>query len=228
MSSRRRFALPLAMGLLVLGALAFAILAGGSGSSSPSSGSSDAPSQESASQGGESSSQTQATGQGGFDGAILPVSVPAPGFQLTDQYGRSVSLAAQRGSPVLIAFLYSRCGATCILIAQQIRGALDELARPVPVLLISADPATDTPASVRRFLAEVSLSGRVHYLTGTSAQLRRVWREYHVTPASAGAAAFDRFATVVLVDPRGRERVLYGQEQLTPEALVHDIDKLEG
>ena len=51
------------------------------------------------------------------------------------------------------------------MIAQQIRGALDELRRPVPVLLISADPAADTPARVRRFLPRVSLSGRVRYLT---------------------------------------------------------------
>jgi hypothetical protein len=29
--------------------------------------------------------------------------------------------------------------------------------------------------------------------------------------------------TVALVDGRGRERVLFGLEQLTPEALSHDI-----
>ena len=54
----------------------------------------------------------------------------------------------------MLAFLYSTCGATCVLIAQQIRGALDELPRPVPVLIVSADPRADTPARVKRFLAQ--------------------------------------------------------------------------
>ena len=72
-----------------------------------------------------------------------------------------MSLAALRGKPVVLAFLYTRCGAPCTLIAQQIRGALDELRRPAAVVIVSADPAGDTPASVRSFLAATSLSGRV-------------------------------------------------------------------
>ncbi len=215
---------PIVVGVLLLAALAFAILSTGGSSSNPATSTQAATSQ--LSQGSAVPSQEQTAGQGGFDGAALPGTVAAPDFQLADQYGRTVSLSALRGHPVVIAFLYSNCGATCILIAQQIRGALDELAQPVPVLLISADPAGDTPASVRRFLAQVSLSGRVLYLTGTESRLSRVWRDYRVTPAAAGKAAFDRFATVLLVDPQGRERVLYGQEQLTPEALVHDIGRL--
>ncbi len=88
----------------------------------------------------------------GFDGAALPGTVTAPDFSLGDQLGRSVSLAGYRGRVTLVTFLYSSCGATCVLIAQQIRGALDELAGPVPVLIISADPAGDSPRRVARFL----------------------------------------------------------------------------
>jgi hypothetical protein len=33
---------------------------------------------------------------------------------------------------------------------------------------------------------------------------------------------------VLLVDRRGRERVLFGLEQLTPESLAHDIGRLDG
>ena len=128
----------------------------------------------------------------------------------------------------MLTFLYSSCGASCVLIAQQIRGAIDELVRPVPVLIVSADPATDTPAGVARFLAAVSLGGRVSYLDGPLPRLRSLWRAYRVTPASAGRAAFDLHASVILLDRRGSERVLFQQEQLTPENLSHDIRKLEG
>jgi protein SCO1/2 len=194
-------------GVLVLAALAFAILAGTGGSSNKAPASS--------------------TGSpGGFDGAALPPGTRAPDFRLTDQDGRTVSLSVLRGQTVVLAFPYTGCGAPCVVIAQQIRGALDELPRAVPVVLISADPAGDTPANVRRFLASVSLNGRASYLTGTLSQLRKVWRAYRVTPASAGRKAFAGAASVVLVDAQGDERVIFGEEQLTAESLAHDIQAL--
>jgi protein SCO1 len=163
----------------------------------------------------------------GFDGAALPAGVPARGFTLTDQSGRAVSLAGYRGQVVLLAFLDSTCGPTCVLIAQQIRGALDELPRPVPVLIVSVDPAGDTRARVSRFLEQASLSGRVHYLTGPPSQLRALWLAYRAAPAGASSAVLDSSAAAVLVDRRGFERVLFPLEQLTPESLVHDIRRLQ-
>ena len=175
-----------------------------------------------------SSAVARAAGASGFEGAALPAAVLAPAFTLADQHGRPVSLAGQRGQVAIVAFVYSTCGATCVVIAQQIRGALDELGRAVPVLLISADPAADTPARVGRFLSRVSLSGRVSYLSGSPAQLRAVWRGFHVVGASADHAAFERTASVFLIDRAGRQRVIYQLQQLTPEALAHDVRKLLG
>lgn len=171
------------------------------------------------------SSASSSTATSGFDGAALPANVRPRDFTLTDQAGRRVSLSRYRGQVTVLAFLYSSCGRSCILIAQQIRGALNELPHPVPVLFVSADPTADTPANVGRFLAQVSLTG-VHYLTGSRAQLQPVWRAYGAVPASSGRAAFDRSASVLLLDRAGRERVLFGLEQLTPEGLSHDVRKL--
>ncbi len=80
----------------------------------------------------------------GFDGAALPANVRAHEFTLTDQSGRPTTLGRYRGRVVVLAFLDSSCSA-CVLIAQQIRGALDELARPPAVLIMSVDPSADTP-----------------------------------------------------------------------------------
>jgi len=174
------------------------------------------------------SSETTAPGsQDGFEGAPMPPGVAPHDFTLSDQYGRRVSLSGYRGRVVLLSFLYPTCGATCVLVAQQIRGALDELGRPVPVLIVSAEPAADTPARVRRFLAEAGLGGRALYLTGTRAQLAPIWRAYHVEPASAGRTAFTNYVGAILIDRKGSERVLFEEEQLTPEGLAHDILKLE-
>jgi protein SCO1/2 len=210
---RRPPPLLLALASVLVLALTIAVIVDRSSSGSSSSPSSQTP--------------THADGTSGFEGAPLPGNRAAPGFTLIDQQGHTVSLADYRGRVVLLTFLYSRCGATCILIAQQIRGALEELHEQPAVLVVSADPATDTRASVARFLEEVSLSGRVQYLTGPLSRLRAVWRAYGVTPASSSAATFDRFASILLLDGHGRERVLFQSEVLTPEALSHDIAKLQ-
>jgi len=167
-----------------------------------------------------------------FEGAPFPGrGIAVPGFTLQNQYGGRVSLGNYRGRVVMLTFLYSTCGDTCIVIGEQIRGALNELeeehAPPPAVLIVSADPAADSPANVRRFLARVSLTGRVQYLTGTPARLRSIWRAYGVKPASAGARRFDEYAPVLLLDAAGRKRVLFESEELTPEGLSHDTRKLQ-
>jgi protein SCO1 len=202
-------------------ALALACLASGCGSS----GSGTAVTSSS------TSDASQTPSASGFDGAALPTGAGAPApadFTLRNLSGGGapVSLSSYRGRVTIVAFPYSACGATCIVIAQQIRGALDELAQPVPVLLISADPSADTPARARSFLTHASLGGRASYLSGSRAQLRAVWHSFRVVPASAGRAAFDRSASVFLLDRTGHERVVFQLEQLTPEALSHDIREL--
>jgi protein SCO1/2 len=174
------------------------------------------------------SSSHSATQNGGFDGAAFPPGVRAHDFTLSDQRGRSVSLSAYRGKVVALAFLSSDCR-TCTLVAQQVRGALDELgATPaVRTIFVTTDPKADTPASVKRFLNETSLTGRVEYLAGTPAQLRPVWHAYGIPPASAGKAASEAATTVLLIDRSGAERVGFGLEQITPEGLAHDIRLLQ-
>ncbi|HEX3518276.1 MAG TPA: SCO family protein [Solirubrobacteraceae bacterium] len=179
------------------------------------------------SSGGDSSSVLRPSSGEGFDGAAIPVGLQAPEFTLTDQYGHRLGPGQLRGKVTVLSFLYSGCGAPCVVIAQQIRGALDELPEAVPVLIVSANPRADTPANVRRFLAQVSLTGRVRYLSGSPAQLQAIWRAYKVVPASAGRRAFADHASVLLIDGKGNERVLFQSEQLTPEALSHDIRRLQ-
>jgi protein SCO1 len=164
---------------------------------------------------------------GGFVGAQVPPERPHD-FTLTDVNRRSVSTREYRGHVVVLAFVGTRCGAPCAVIGDQIRGALDQLSKQVPVLLVSVDPAGDKPAAIARYLAGASLSGRARYLTGSTAALRAAWRPYRVPAPAHGSAAFERFAPVFLLDAQGRARTEYALEQLTPEGLVHDIRALRG
>jgi protein SCO1/2 len=169
----------------------------------------------------------------GFDGAAYPPGLQAPDFTLKDELGRLMSLSAFRGQVVVLAFLSTNCRA-CVLAAQQVRGALDELAdaptygrgTAVPamqLLFVSTDPHADTSANVKRFLAKTGLADRVSYLTGSPARLRPVWHAYRIPPPSAGKAAAEAATTVLLIGRAGNERVAFGLEQLTPEGLSHDM-----
>jgi len=165
---------------------------------------------------------------GAFDGAAFPGGLRAHDFTLTDQYGRRLSLSSYRGQVVMLAFLSPNCR-TCVLVAQQVRGALDELGpRPGVRTIFVSTQAGDLRERVGHLLAETSLGGRVEYLTGSAKELQPVWHAYAVTPTSAGKAASEAGVTVLLIDGEGIERVGFGLEQITPEGLAHDIRLLEG
>jgi protein SCO1/2 len=162
---------------------------------------------------------------GGWAGATRPAGIPPRDFRLRDQDGRTASLAALRGGPVVLTFMYSTCEDTCPDQAQAIRGALDELGDDVPVLAVSVDPANDTRARAKRFLLKQSLTDRMRFLLGTRAELAPVWSAYGIRPQSAG---FDHSAYVLLIDAQGRQRIAFPSSKLTSAGLVHDLRRLSG
>jgi len=160
----------------------------------------------------------------GFRGALRPEGIPPTDFRLRDEQGRAVSLADLRGEVVVLTFLYTTCEDTCPLAADQIRGALDDLGHDVPALAISVDPANDTQREAKRFLLKRRLTGRLRFLLGERAALAPIWKAYGIAPQKD---AFDHTAYVLLIDREGRQRIGFPVSKLTPEALAHDIAKLE-
>jgi len=159
-----------------------------------------------------------------FAGATMPEGLRAPDFELSDEQGRPVSMRTLRGEPVVVTFLYSHCEDTCPITAQTIRGALDDLGHDVPAIAISVDPPDDTPASARKFLAEQRANGRIRFVLGNRAELRRLWTGYAITPQRITQ---EHMARITLVDARGFQRVGYPVSQATPERISHDLRLLE-
>ena len=164
-------------------------------------------------------------GQRRFEGATLPKNLAAPDFELADQDGKRVSMRDLRGKPVIVTFLYTNCEETCPSQAQQVRATLDELGEDVPALAVAVDPPNDTPDSARAFLAEQKLTGRMRFLLGERAELESVWRGFAVQPQRED---LEHTARLVLVDPKGVQRVSFPLDQITPERLAHDLRLLAG
>ena len=133
-------------------------------------------------------------------------------------------MAEYRGRPVAVTFVYSTCEDTCPALVDQVRGALDDTGADVPLLAVSVDPANDTPARAKRFLTERRMTGRARFLLGTEARARAGLEGLRRRSRRRGE--LDHTAAVVLVDGRGRQRVGFPHDQLTPEALAHDLERL--
>lgn len=79
-------------------------------------------------------------------------------IELTDQDGKTAALASRRGRVRLVAMFYTSCKYVCPLIISTIQKteqtlSAEERAR-LGVLLVSFDPARDTPEALRRVATE--------------------------------------------------------------------------
>jgi protein SCO1/2 len=160
-----------------------------------------------------------------YAGAPVTPVRKAPAIALEDAWGRPVTLAAQHGRWVLVTFLYVHCPDVCPLIAQNLNAALRLLGprrSRVRVLAVSVDPKGDTPTAVKRYVSVRGLLPQFRYLIGTRARLSPVWAAYHVLAVSKKPNVVDHVAYTVLIDPKGRMRLLY-DAQVKARDVVHDL-----
>jgi cytochrome oxidase Cu insertion factor (SCO1/SenC/PrrC family) len=123
-----------------------------------------------------------------INGSSDQVNYPAPGFSLTSQYGRPVTLASLRGKVILLTFLDDTCSVDCPLIAQEFRQAgqlLSADSSHVELIAINYNPINVQVGYLQAFDRQEGLDGVPNwlYLTGTKAQLQQVWNHYGVIPA---------------------------------------------
>jgi protein SCO1/2 len=102
-------------------------------------------------------------------------------------------------------------------ILKQARQQLGARAQDVQVLFISTDPDRDTPQAVGTFVArfDPTFVG----LTGSKADLSRVWADYGVTVLDGGET---HSTYVYLIDPSGNLRLTYASPS-QPDDIVSDL-----
>ena len=148
-------------------------------------------------------------------GASDQMDTPAPGFTLTSQDGRRVSLASLRGKVVLLTFLDPVCTTDCPLIAQEMRSAdtlLGAKAGDTELVAVVANPTYTGTAFTAAFTRQEGLSQVRNwlFLTGSLSQLADVWHHYgiEVENLPAGAmSAHDDLAFVISASGTIREEI---------------------
>lgn len=140
---------------------------------------------------------------------------PVPAFTLTDQQGRAFTAGDLRGHVGLVFFGFTNCMGICPATLQVLRQAGRELgpdAADLRVVLVSVDPARDTPAAMRAFLEPFGPD--FVGLTGDAAALRKVADGFGAVyfngmPRPAGGYDVEHTSQVYLVDRDGRLRAIF-------------------
>jgi len=132
---------------------------------------------------------------------------------------------------VLVTFIYTHCPDVCPLITKNLNAALRVIGpsarKQVRVLAVSVDPVGDTPKAVKAYAREKHLFPQFQYLIGTRAELRRVWKAWHVLAVETKPDLVDHVAYTALIDTNGKERVLY-DSSVHATQVVHDLQALMG
>lgn len=125
-----------------------------------------------------------------FHGTTYTEVAPAAQFSLVDHNGRPVSLESYRGKPVLLFFGYTRCPDVCPTTLNKLTKGIQDAggdADDIQVLLITLDPANDTPDALKKYTGHFGPA--VVGLTGDSAALAVARQGYGAFMESRAAAA---------------------------------------
>jgi cytochrome oxidase Cu insertion factor (SCO1/SenC/PrrC family) len=146
---------------------------------------------------------------------LSPVPVrAAPDFTLTDQAGRTMSLASFRGHVVVLEFMDPHCTDICPIVSQEFLDAYRDLggqASQVVFAAVNVNHYHLGVADVAAFSREQRLTSipSWHFFTGSYPRLRTVWNDYEVAvDAPSPNADVIHSSVVYFIDPRGRERFL--------------------
>jgi len=110
-----------------------------------------------------------------------------------------------------LGFSDSQCTTVCPLTTTAMVDAkrmLGPVGAQVQLLGINANPAATSIRDVRAYSELHGMLRQWHFLTGSSAQLRRVWRAYNIA-AQIQQGQIDHTPALYVIDPAGRERKLY-------------------
>lgn len=142
----------------------------------------------------------------------------APGFSLTDQAGKPVSLAAYRGRPVIVTFIDPLCRNFCPLEAKVVNDVESRLPagrRPAIVAV-----SVNVWGNARRYLVQDVRKWRLtpewRWGVGGSKQLASIWRAYQIevfdqpkTIAGVTVHQITHTEGAFIVDATGHQRALY-------------------
>ena len=143
----------------------------------------------------------------------LPVPAAVQSLPLTDQDGRTVTLASLRGRTVVVTPSLTLCQEFCPLISADIGAAQravasSGLAGKVTFLEVTVDPQRDDQAHLKAYQGLYGAAPDWEFLRGSAAQIAAFWDGFHLS--------FGKIAN----DPHNP----HPHDWLTGAAMTYDVD----
>ena len=135
--------------------------------------------------------------------SVYQLSVP-----FTDQRGNTSTLADWRGKPVMITMFYTSCQFVCPRIVEALKRTEENLGpqrTPVPVLMVSFDPARDDVATLAAMAEERRIDSRLWTLARTDARnVRKLAAMLGIQYRQLSDGEFNHSSVIILLDAEGR------------------------
>jgi protein SCO1/2 len=130
-------------------------------------------------------------------------------LRLTDQHGKSWDWGRKRGQPQLVSMFYSSCQYICPLIVESgkaVERALAPAQRArLGVMMISMDPARDTPAALAKVVKQRHIDDKRWSLASPGADaVRSVAGVLDVRYRQLSDGEFNHTSALILLDADGR------------------------
>ena len=160
-------------------------------------------------------------------GSLYALALP-----LRDTSGRTIALDVDRGHPTLVAMFYASCTVTCPALIDELGRAIATLPPDerdqVRVLLVSFDPARDTPTALAELARAHRLDDRWTLAAPRSdADARALAGVLGIKYRPLGNGAFFHTTAVVLLDADGRP-VARATDLADPTALARQLAAIAG
>jgi cytochrome oxidase Cu insertion factor (SCO1/SenC/PrrC family) len=138
----------------------------------------------------------------------------APGFALTDQAGRTMTLSALRGKVVVLQFMDPHCTDICPIVSQEFVSAYHKLGPAARHVVFAAINVNQYHASVANMAAYSRREGlntipSWHFFTGPVPALKTAWRDYNIAVEAPNPDAdIVHTSALYFIDAQGREAFL--------------------
>jgi protein SCO1/2 len=170
-------------------------------------------------------------GEGAGLQGLPPLREPAPGFELVDQSGASVSLTDLRGQTLLLDFVFTHCSGPCplltsrhVAVQRRLPAGLRDRVRFVSV---SLDPERDTPAALRAYAEArgVDLDGW-SLLTGPPEAVRKLLESFGVGGTRGPDGEIEHVLATFVIDAEGRVAARFVGLEHEPDELLEELRRV--
>ena len=135
----------------------------------------------------------------------------APDIKLVNQFGQPMSLSQFRGRVVILAFSDSECTTVCPLTTQSMvlaKELLGKAGESVQLLGVDANPDAIKVSDVMAYSRAHAMVNQWDFLTGSSAQLKAVWKAYNIE-VQIEAGQIDHTPALYVINQQGVLEKLY-------------------